>query len=56
MIEFIVTNKTELIAILGGIVTIASVAVKLTPTPKDDKIFNKVYKILEALSLAKKEK
>ena len=34
------------------IISICSVIVSLTPTPKDDKIWAKVYKWLEVLALA----
>ena len=53
--DWILAHQTELIAIIGGIVTVASIIVKLTPTPTDDKIFSKVYKVLEVLSLVKKK-
>ena len=55
-ITWITENSTELIAIVGGIVTVASLIVKLTPTPKDDAILAKVYAILKALALTPKDK
>jgi hypothetical protein len=54
--NWILAHQTEIIAIIGGVVTIASIIVKLTPTPTDDKWFAKVYKVLEVLSLVKKQK
>ena len=41
----------DLLAVIGAIVTVASVIVKLTPTQKDDAVFAKVIKVLSALSL-----
>lgn len=38
--------------IIPVVISIASVIVALTPTPKDDKIWAKVYKYLEVLALA----
>ena len=37
--------------IIGGVITIASVIVKLTPNTTDNKILEWVIKIFEALSL-----
>jgi hypothetical protein len=49
--EWITTHWQEILAWIGGIVTAASIIVKLTPTQKDDNILAKVIKILAALSL-----
>jgi len=54
MIQWIVANAGQLWAILATVVTLASLIVKLTPTPKDDEILAKVIKFLEMLSLNKK--
>ncbi len=40
--------------IITGVVTIASVIVKITPTPKDDTILSKAINILKILGLYKK--
>jgi len=42
----------NLLMIVPIIISICSVIVSLTPTPKDDKIWAKVYKWLEVLALA----
>ena len=42
----------NLLMIVQIIISICSVIVSLTPTPKDDKIWAKVYKWLEVLALA----
>lgn len=42
---------SDVFKIIGGIVSVATLIVKLTPTPKDDEIVGKVVKMLSALSL-----
>ncbi len=42
----------NLLMIVPIIISICSVIVSLTPTPKDDKLWAKVYKWLEVLALA----
>ncbi|HSQ98092.1 MAG TPA: hypothetical protein VLL98_05255 [Rickettsiales bacterium] len=51
IINFFQNHYDELLAILGGIVSIATVIVKLTPTTKDDAILTKIINILEKFSL-----
>ena len=45
MIEWIITHGTDLIKIYIGIVGIASIIIKLTPTVKDDLWLKKVLRI-----------
>ena len=49
--EWITTHWQEILAWIGGIVTAASIIVKLTPTTKDDTVLAKIIKVLAALSL-----
>ena len=42
----------NLLMIIPIVISIASVIIRLTPTPKDDKVWAKVYKYLEVLALA----
>lgn len=49
--EWITQNWKDILAIIGGVVTVASIIVKLTPTPKDDTVLAKVIKVLSALGL-----
>ena len=51
IISWITGHSAELIAILTGIVTLASAVAALTPTPKDDTIVGKVYKVVDWLAL-----
>ena len=41
----------DILAVIGGVVTVASIIVKLTPTQKDDGVLAKIIKILSALGL-----
>ena len=41
----------EILAIIGGIVSISSIIVKLTPTTADDEVLNKIITLLEKLSI-----
>lgn len=51
MINWIQTNWKDVLALIGGVVTVASMIVKLTPSPKDDAVLAKVIRVLSALSL-----
>jgi hypothetical protein len=41
----------EWIGIITGVVCLASIICALTPTPKDDAMISKLYKIVELLAL-----
>ena len=49
--EWITAHWKDVLAISGGVVTTASIIVKLTPTQKDDGILKKIIVILSALGL-----
>lgn len=51
MINWVLAHKGELIGILTSVVAVASAIAALTPTPKDDTIVGKVYKVLDMLAL-----
>jgi len=51
LIEFIKEHSVEALAVWGGIITLASLIVKFTPTKKDDAIWGVILKILNALAL-----
>jgi len=53
--EFITNNYVAIMAIIGSIVTTASLIVKLTPTPKDDEVLAKVMAIINVLALNPKK-
>ena len=47
--NWITSNWTEIVAAVGGIVLAARIIVKLTPTPKDDSLFEKVINFLKGV-------
>lgn len=51
IIVWIKTNWDSVLAIIGGTVSVASIIVKLTPTPKDDTILAKIKDGLSVLSI-----
>lgn len=51
MIAWITEHWKDILAIIGGVVTVASIVVRLTKSDKDDKALNIIIKILVALSL-----
>ena len=51
MINWLFEHWDDVLAIIGGIVTVVSIIVKLTATDKDDTVWAKVLKVLSALSL-----
>ncbi|HAU28974.1 MAG TPA: hypothetical protein DCW68_02550 [Rhodospirillaceae bacterium] len=51
MFNFMVEHTDELIQIITGIVTVASLVAALTPTPQDDSIMAKIRKLVDFLAL-----
>ncbi len=49
--EKVVEIITNLIGIVTGVVCAASIICSLTPTPKDDALIGRLYKILEIAAL-----
>lgn len=49
--EWITAHWKDILAIIGGVVTVCSIIVKLTPTQKDDSVLAKIINILAALGL-----
>lgn len=54
--DWLTAHWDDVLGILTGVVTVASLVVKLTPTPKDDKAVAKVWKLLDTLALNPKQK
>lgn len=50
-VNWIVEHWSDVLAIIGGVVSVATIIVKLTPTTKDDSVLNAIVKVLSALSL-----
>ena len=55
LLTMLMEHKTEVVAIIGAIVTVASMIVKLTPTPDDDAILAKVVGFLNILAINPKK-
>jgi len=51
MINYILENKEDLFGVVTAIIAAASAIAALTPTPKDDTIIGKAYKIIDWLAL-----
>ena len=51
LIDYIITNKEGIIAAITATVTAASAIAALTPTPADDTLVGKAYRVLEWLAL-----
>ena len=51
MIEFLTTHYKEIFAIIGGIVSTASIIVKITPSKRDDLILHHIIDFLEKFSI-----
>jgi hypothetical protein len=49
--NWITSNWTDVVAAVGGIVLAARITVKLTPTPADDSILEKIVAFLKAIGL-----
>ena len=50
-INFIQNHYDELLAIIGGVVSIATIIVKLTPTDKDNRVLEKIINFLAKFSI-----
>jgi len=51
MIDYIINNKEGLFAVVTTVIAAASAIAALTPTPKDDTLIGKAYKIIDWLAL-----
>jgi hypothetical protein len=51
IIAYLVSNVDSIVAALTAIVAAASAIAALTPTPKDDSLVAKAYKIVDWLAL-----
>lgn len=49
--DWIIAHYNEILAIIGGVVSLASAIVALTPSTRDDEILGKVMLFLEKFSI-----
>lgn len=54
--NWLAEHWNDILAWIGGIVSAASIIVKLTPTTKDDGIVDKTIKILDYVSIVQTKK
>ena len=52
IVGFVTNNWTNILAIYGAAVALATTIVKITPSQKDDEILGKVIKVLDWFSVA----
>ncbi|MGN0016529.1 MAG: hypothetical protein ACI37O_04240 [Candidatus Avelusimicrobium sp.] len=50
-ITWVTNHWKDVLAVIGGVVGVATLIVKLTPTQKDDAVLAKIIKVLSALGL-----
>ena len=50
MLNHLTQNWTELVGVAAAVHVLALAIVNLTPTPKDDEVYGKVYKAIELLA------
>ena len=53
---WITENFVNIMAVVGAVIVLARVIVKLTPTPADDTILEKIVSVLKAVGLHIDEK
>ena len=51
IIPWVTENFASIVAVAGAVVILARVIVKLTPTPTDDSVLEKVVSFLKAVGL-----
>jgi len=50
MLNQITSNWSEIVGVAAGVHMLALAIVNLTPTPKDDEIYGKIYRAVEILA------
>ena len=51
MIDYIIENKEGVLQVITSVIAVASAVAALTPTPKDDTLIGKLYKLVDWLAL-----
>ena len=50
MLQYLLNNWAEVAGIAGALHILALAIVNMTPTPKDDEVYGKVYKVIEMIA------
>lgn len=56
VIEYVINNWNQVIELILAIIGVASIIAKITPTPEDDKIIDKILGVINVIALTKKGK
>lgn len=51
MIDYIIENKEGVLQVITSVIAVASAVAALTPTPQDDTLIGKLYKLVDWLAL-----
>ena len=51
ILDYMVNHYNDILAIIGGIVSVATIITKLTPSTKDDEILTKIVNIISKFSV-----
>ena len=51
ILDYMVNHYNDILAIIGGIVSVATIITKLTPSTKDDEILTKIANIISKFSV-----
>lgn len=54
VIEYVINNWDQVIELILAIIGVASIIAKITPTPEDDKIVDKILSVINVVALTKK--
>jgi hypothetical protein len=49
-VDFLLSNWSEIVGIAGALHILALAIVNVTPTPKDNEFYGKLYKIVEKIA------
>ena len=51
IIDYIINHSNDILAIIGGVVSVATIITKLTPSTRDDEILTKIVNIIAKFSI-----
>ena len=51
ILDYMVNHYNDILAIIGGIVSVATIITKLTPSTKDDEILTKIVNVISKFSV-----
>lgn len=51
ILEWLTGNWADVLAVIGGVISVATVIVKLTPSQTDDAVLGRIIAVLEKFSI-----